>query len=123
MSTHHHLALASPWKHDPVTKVTAYAPAEANDNPDIASRMRGRAVVSISAGPFDLSLRPTAAELRALAKALTSVAADLDEATAPQLQSKPLPLPPSRRHEAQRAVYPAGLTHLAHLIHQPGAAA
>lgn len=110
MSTHHHIDLASPWKHDPVTRVTAYAATDLNDNAEIARRMRGRAVVSIAAGPFDLSLRPTAAELRALAKALLSVAADLDEATAPQLQ--PLAPPPSRRHEAPRAVYPAGLTHL-----------
>jgi hypothetical protein len=112
VSIHHHVELASPWKHDPVTKVTAYAPAEANDNPDIASHMLGRAVVNVAAGPFDLSLRPTAADLRALAKALLTVAADLDEATAPLLQSKPQPLPPSRRHEAPRAVWPAGLAHL-----------
>jgi hypothetical protein len=110
VSTHHHIELASPWKHDSVTKVTAYAPTEANDNPDIASRTSGRAVLSLRCGPFDLSLRPTAAELRALAKALTSVAADLDEATAPTLHH--LAAPPSRRHEAPRAVWPAGLTHL-----------
>lgn len=110
MSTHHKIHLASPWKHDHALQVTAYAPTEPHSDIEIASRTSGRAVLSLTCGPFDLNLRPTAADLRALARALQTVAADLDEATAPQLHH--LGLPPSRRHEAPRAVYPAGLTHL-----------
>lgn len=110
MSIHHRLQLASPWKHDPTLDVTVYAPAEPNSCIEIASRMHGRAILSLTCGPFDLNCRPTAADLRALARAMQTVAADLDEATAPNLQ--PQPLPPSRRHEAQRAIWPAGLIHL-----------
>ena len=110
MPTHHHIELVSPWEHEPVTQVTVFAPTDLNVDAEIASRMRGRAVLRLTCGPFDLDLRPTAADLRALARALQTVAADIDEATAPALQ--PLPLPPSRRHEAQRAVWPAGLIHL-----------
>lgn len=110
VSHHHHIDLASPWKHDPVTKVTAYAPTEPHSDIEIASRTGGRAVLSLTCGPFDLNCRPTAADLRALARAMLAVAADLDEATAPALQ--PLTFPPSRRHEAPRAVWPAGLIHL-----------
>ena len=110
MSTHHKIQLTSPWKHQPTLDLTVYAPSEPNNDIEIAGRTSGRAVLSLTCGPFDLNLRPTAADLRALARALQTVAADLDEATAPNLQL--LPLPPSRRHEAQRAIWPAGLTHL-----------
>lgn len=105
MSTHHKIQITSLWKHDLALQVTAYAPTEPHSDLEIARHTGGRAVLSLTCGPFDLNLRPTAADLRALAGAMLAAAADLDEVTAPQL-------PPSRSHEAPRARWPAGLTHL-----------
>lgn len=113
---YHNVSLASVWAHEPAVAVSMRAWSDPLADETLASRMRGRAVMTFSASGFELSQRPTAADLRALAAAALATAADIDEATATKLVPLPLPLPlpnpPSRRHEAPRAVWPAGLTHL-----------
>ena len=80
MSKHHNLELSSPWDHHEPADVRAWF-AQSNDDPEIARRMYGRAVLNIGSGPFDLHLRPTAPELRALAAMLCAVADELDGCT------------------------------------------
>ncbi len=80
---HHHLEISTPWKHHAATEVAAWAPDRCDT--DIDAGLRGRAALTISNGPFELSLRPTAADLRALAALCHALAADLDGLRFPEI--------------------------------------
>lgn len=72
---HRELQLESPWTHQAVVEVRAYAPEDGDDRPE---EVRGRASLTLQSGAFSLSLRPTSAELRALAALLLATADDND---------------------------------------------
>ena len=80
---HHHLEISTPWKHHAATEVAAWAPDRTD--PDTDPGLRGRAVLTIANGPFSLDLRPTAADMRALAALCHAVAADLDGLRFPEI--------------------------------------
>lgn len=111
MSTHHRILLPSVWEHRAATELVGFI-RDIPDEPAIARRLHGRAALNITSGDWAVSLDPTAEQLRAMAAVLSTLAADLDEATAPT----PVPTP-SSRHEPPRAVWPDGLTHL-HGLHE-----
>lgn len=97
---HHTLTLPSPWSHQGGVEVTGFVPPH-DGRPD---EVKGRASLVLRADAFELSLRPTAAELRSLAALCRTLADDLDASNVPAFG----PL---------RARWPAGCTHL------PGVAA
>ena len=98
---HRTLQMPSPWDHQADVEVSGFKPDDQVDTPD---EVRGRAALSLDAGAFSLHLRPTAAELRALAALCQQLADDTDTANVPP-------------YSGRRAVWPAGCTHL------PGVAA
>lgn len=77
MSTHHRIDLPSPWEHHEATDVSLWLDAPSEDA-DIRRRMQGRGTLNFSCGPFDLYLRPTAPELRAMAAAFATLADQID---------------------------------------------
>lgn len=80
---HRTYTLASPWKHEAPTEVTAFA-VQNLDRPDT---MRNRASVVFDCGAFELRLTLTASELRALSELLLATAEDQELANAqPQPQ-------------------------------------
>lgn len=98
---HRTLKLPSPWDHLGDIDVSGFKPDDDATRPD---EVRGRAALNFDCAAFTLNLRPTAAELRALAALCLQLADDTDTANVPPFG-------------APRAVWPAGCTHL------PGVAA
>jgi hypothetical protein len=92
---HRTLSLPPPWTHHSSVDVTGFVPPH-DGRPD---EVKGRAILTLGTSGFELSLRPTAAELRALATLCQQLADDTDTANVPPFG-------------ASRAVWPAGCTHL-----------
>ena len=80
---HHRIELSTPWAHEAATEVSAFAPDRTG--PDASPGLGGRATLSVDHGPFTVSLRPTAADLRALAALCHALAADLDGLRFPEI--------------------------------------
>lgn len=92
---HRTLVLSSPWSHQDAVDVSGFVPEYATRRDEV----KGRAVLTLAAGSFNLSLSPTAAELRALAALCQQLADDTDTANVPP-------------YGAPRAAWPAGCSHL-----------
>lgn len=73
MSAHRRVLISTPWDHHQPAALTAYVPDDAAEWPDA----KPRAVVLISGGAFELHMRVTDADLRAVAAALLSVADEM----------------------------------------------
>lgn len=74
---HHTLNVTSPWGLGDPLNVRGFVPqGDEYQSP----ALKRRAALVLAAGPFELTLRPTAAELRALARLCASVADDLEAA-------------------------------------------
>lgn len=88
--THHTLALhSSPYAQTGDVEVTGFIPQREGDE---ALIWAGRSALTFRSGPFELSLRPTVADLRRLAAVCTALADELDAAAAPQPVAEPLRL-------------------------------
>jgi hypothetical protein len=92
---HRTLTLPYPWSHQNPVEVSGFVPPH-DGRPD---EVKGRASLTLRSSGFELSLRPTAAELRDLAALCRTLADDLDAANVPV-------------YGAQRARWPDGLQHL-----------
>ena len=93
---HHTLTLDPAWAHQAAVDVSGHS---RTDSQDTAPEIRGRAALSFDCGSFSLSLRPTPAQLRALADLCLALAQDQEAANVPP-------------YTGERLRWPAGLTHL-----------
>ncbi|MCI1193516.1 hypothetical protein MOJ79_16920 [Calidifontimicrobium sp. SYSU G02091] len=66
---HHTLRISSPWEHQQAVEVDGFVP-QATSHPEL----HARAALTLRAGAFELLLRPTAEELRAVAQLATTLA-------------------------------------------------
>lgn len=92
---HYTLTLTHPFARQGSVDIHGHVPAAA-DNPET---LKGRAALALDAGGFSLLLRPTPAELRAMAELFQALALDLEVAAVPP-------------YTGNRPRWPAGLTHL-----------
>lgn len=77
---HRKTTLSAAWEHHDVVDVTGWAPIQTPERLKAHPNLAGRATLLLSCGPFDLSIKPTAAELRALAELCNTLADDLAKA-------------------------------------------
>ncbi len=92
---HHNLSLPPAWPQHSGVQVDGFVLPH-DGRPD---EMKGRALLTLGTSGFELTLRPTSAELRALAALCQQLADGTDIANVPPFG-------------APRAVWPAGCTHL-----------
>lgn len=93
---HHTLTLAHPFQQQGTLDVAGFVPEPREDRAD---EFKGRGALTLDAGEFSLHLRPTPAELRALAALCQALAHDVELANVPP-------------YTGERLRWPAGLTHL-----------
>ena len=77
---HRTLSLSAAWSHHDAIDVSGWASIPTPERTAEFPNLVGRATLSLRTGPFFLDLKPTAAELRALAELRNILADDLPKA-------------------------------------------
>lgn len=80
---HHTLDIASAWQHEASVEARGFVPEEDSSTP---AECRGRSALTFSAAAFSLHLRPTPAQLRALAALANALAEEQEAANAARVQ-------------------------------------